>query len=951
MIDDLNFANLFRQTPEMVCILAGPEHRFELVNEAHIRVLGFDATGRTVREAQPESVEVHGILDDVYRTGVTAELREIAVTVTDRTRYFNLTYAARKDVLGHIDGIMILGSEVTEQVLARQAKDQHIAAQQRAQERAQRSEDQLTLALESSKVGFYDWNVPDDSFTLNPQMRAHWGIGNEERKWTLADLSELIHPDDRERVRRQVDVAMAERQPYQTEYRVIRPDGKIVWLEVRGKVHYSADGKPMRFSGTSTDISARVEHERDLQALANSMPQVVWTARPDGILDYTNQRWTDYSGSSEPARWLDFVFPSERAQVVTSWSASVASGRPYETELRLLRAADNSYRWHLVRAEPALDGSGQVTRWFGTCTDIDDQKRSEELFRFLSNVSEVLSRADDSYDYTRTVSIATRMAVPLVADWAAVDLLEADGSFRRLTVAHVDSEKVALANEIWRRWPATADDAVGVAEVVRTGRSEIISDLSDEALAAQSPDPERARAMRALGLKSSMRVPFYAREKLVGALTFGSAESGRRFSSNDLRFAEEFARRVGVAIDNAQLFRAALDARRVADEANRLKDEFLATISHELRTPLNAMLGWTRLLRGGKLPQDRHERALDTIERNAVTQAQLIEDLLDVARIVSGKLRLDTQPVGIAHVIEYAIDSLRLASDARKIQVVASLDARAGSIIGDPHRLGQVVWNLLSNAIKFTPRGGRINVRLERVDSSLRISVADSGQGIAPEFLPHVFERFQQEDGKITRSHGGLGLGLAISRHIVELHGGTISVASKGEGCGTTFTVMLPLAPLRQETRGTSSRLSSSVGNVDLTQRPELVDLKVLVVDDEADARDLVAAVLEQMGAQVTFAGSAAEALAAVARELPDVLLSDIGMPGEDGYALIRKFRELPNAAHIPAAALTAYARAEDRRKALDAGFMMHIPKPVEPDELISVIANLTRFAPRKTVD
>jgi CheY-like chemotaxis protein len=361
------------------------------------------------------------------------------------------------------------------------------------------------------------------------------------------------------------------------------------------------------------------------------------------------------------------------------------------------------------------------------------------------------------------------------------------------------------------------------------------------------------------------------------------------------------------------------------------------------------MLGWTRMLRGGKLPPEGQERALETIERNAVTQAQLIEDLLDVARIVSGKLRLDVQSVGVSHVVEHAIDSLRLASDARHIQVLTALDPRAGQIMGDPHRLGQVVWNLLSNAIKFTPRGGRINVTVERVDSSVRLSVADTGQGIAPEFLPHVFERFKQEDGKITRAHGGLGLGLAISRHIVELHGGTISVASKGEGMGAIFTVSLPVSPLRTEARATSSRLSSSVGQLDFQPRPELVDLKILVVDDEKDARDLVAAVLEQMGARVTSAGSAEEALTAVELELPDLLLSDIGMPGKDGYALIREFRALPHAASIPAAALTAYARAEDRRKALDAGYMMHIPKPVEPAELIAVIANLTRFSPRKT--
>ncbi len=832
MIDDENFANLFRQTPEMVCILAGPEHRFEFVNEAHIRALGFDATGQAVREAQPESVEVHGILDEVYRTGVTANLREIAVTLTDRTRYFNLTYAARRNAAGAVDGIMIMGSEITEQVLDRQARE-------RAQQRLQSSEHQLKQALLRSK-----------------------------------------------------------------------------------------------------------EHELDLRALADSMPQVVWTARPDGVLDYTNQRWTDYSSSSDPARWLDFVFPGERAQAVASWTAAVLSGAPYETEFRLLRASDETYRWHLVRAEPARDDAGRVTRWFGTCTDIDDQKRDENLFRFLADVSVELGRSVDD-DYAKTIAAVTRLAVPLVADWAAVDVLEADGQFRRLTVAHVDPKKLELAHELWRRWPPKRGDASGVARVVFTGESEISSNLSEEMLAATVTDPEQLALLRSLGLKSTICVPLHVRGKLVGAITLASAESGRRFTNDDLFVSQDFSRRVGAAIDSAQLFRSAIDARETADQANRLKDEFLATISHELRTPLNAMLGWTRMLRAGNLPEDRRERALETIERNAVTQAQLIEDLLDVARIASGKLRLDTQSVGIAHVVEYAIDSLRLASDARNVQVVTVLDSHAGHIIGDPHRLGQVMWNLLSNAIKFTPRGGRIHVRLERVDSSIRVSVSDTGQGIAPEFLPHVFERFKQEDGKITRTHGGLGLGLAISRHIVELHGGSISVTSKGEGQGSTFTVNLPVAPLVPEVQGMASGLDSSVGNLGFQNRPELLDLKILVVDDEADARDLIAAVLEQVGAKVRTAASAAEALTAVEQELPELLLSDIGMPGEDGYALIRRFRELPGAASIPAAALTAYARAEDRRKALDAGFMMHIPKPVEPAELLSIVANLTRFAAR----
>ncbi|MEO6419613.1 MAG: hybrid sensor histidine kinase/response regulator, partial [Polyangiaceae bacterium] len=366
--------------------------------------------------------------------------------------------------------------------------------------------------------------------------------------------------------------------------------------------------------------------------------------------------------------------------------------------------------------------------------------------------------------------------------------------------------------------------------------------------------------------------------------------------------------------------------------------------------PLNAMLGWTRMLRSGDLSSEKHDRALETIERNAVTQAQLIEDLLDVSRIISGKLRLDVQSVELAHIAEHAIDALRLASEAKNVRILTTIEDNAGQIMGDPHRLQQVVWNLLSNALKFTPRGGRIHLAVQRVDSSLKLSVADSGRGIAAEFLPHVFERFKQADGATTRAYGGLGLGLAISRHIVELHGGTIEVQSKGEGQGSTFTVLLPVSPIRQETRGTASRLASVAGAPPFEPRAELKDLRVLVVDDEEDARDLLVAVLEKCGSIVTAAGSAAEALEKIRAEVPDILLSDIGMPGEDGYALIRKVRGLDHASggNIPAAALTAYARAEDRRKALDAGYMMHVPKPVEPAELVAVIANLTRFAVRR---
>ena len=386
------------------------------------------------------------------------------------------------------------------------------------------------------------------------------------------------------------------------------------------------------------------------------------------------------------------------------------------------------------------------------------------------------------------------------------------------------------------------------------------------------------------------------------------------------------------------------EARRIAETANSLKDEFLATLSHELRTPLNAILGWSQILRSRALDREESEKALATIERNARAQNQLIDDLLDVSRIITGKLRLDVRPVDLSGVIKAAVEAARPAAEAKSIRLQTLLDPQAELISGDPDRLQQIVWNLLSNAIKFTPKNGRVQVRLERVNSHLEIVVSDTGKGIEPEFLQHVFDRFRQADQTSTRAFGGLGLGLAIVRQLVELHGGQASVASAGEGQGSTFTVSLPFLPLRNdERRGTEPKVHPKAATGKPLDCPqELEELSVLVVDDEPDARDLIKAVLKDCGAKVTIAASASEALEHLAQNSFDVLITDIGMPEEDGYALIKKLRAHDGEqSKIPAVALTAYARAEDRVLALRSGFQMHIAKPVEPAELIAVVANL----------
>ncbi len=408
--------------------------------------------------------------------------------------------------------------------------------------------------------------------------------------------------------------------------------------------------------------------------------------------------------------------------------------------------------------------------------------------------------------------------------------------------------------------------------------------------------------------------------------------------------------RGGVVVDvterkraEERLLEAEREARLDAERVGRMKDEFLATLSHELRTPLNAMLGWTQLLRRRRSPENIDE-GLDVIERNARTQAQLIEDLLDMSRIVAGKIRLDVQRVDLSEVIAAALDVVRPAAEAKGVRLVQTLDPQAGPVSGDPGRLQQILWNLLSNAVKFTPRHGRVHVVLERVASHVELSVADTGQGIGAAFLPHVFERFRQEDGTAGRAHGGLGLGLAIVKQLVELHGGQVNVTSAGESQGATFVVSLPIAPLKPvaDSADVQRAASPAVHSV-VDGGPSLARLKVLVVDDDRDARDILRYMLEECGADVITAENAGEALIALRVERPDLLLSDIGMPGVDGYELMRRIRQLgpEEGGRVPAVAISAFARSEDRRRALMAGYQMHLSKPVEPAELRAVCASL----------
>ncbi len=519
------------------------------------------------------------------------------------------------------------------------------------------------------------------------------------------------------------------------------------------------------------------------------------------------------------------------------------------------------------------------------------------------------------------------------ADSAFIALLTQNGT--ELEVLDAPGHDTTLLEE-WRRF--SIHTPVPLAETVRTRKP-----IWLESTAARIERyPHLANEYSQANYGAWLSIPLMVEGRAVGGMSLSFSEA-HPLSEDDRAFILALGQQCAQAIERARLYEAQLSARTAAEAANRTKDEFLATLSHELRTPLNAMLGWTKLLRTRKFDESTAARALETIDRNTKSLATLIEDILDVSRIIRGKLHLHIRPIELTPVIEAAIDAVQSAADAKAIQIEFILDPSAGIVSGDPDRLQQVVWNLLSNAIKFTPKGGRVEVELSRIDSFVQIRVSDTGKGISPEFLPFVFDRFRQADSSITRSYGGLGLGLAIVRHLIEMHGGTVRAESPGEEQGATFIVHLPVRVLSTEAK-TPQRNASAVESEESVDHSKVLEnLRLLVVDDEADARELLTTLLNFHGADVKAAASAGEALEMLQSWKPDLLISDIGMPLEDGYTLLGKVRALESSAlsQIPAIALTAYAREEDRIHAFEVGFQQHLSKPIEPNELVNAIAQL----------
>jgi signal transduction histidine kinase/ActR/RegA family two-component response regulator len=548
-------------------------------------------------------------------------------------------------------------------------------------------------------------------------------------------------------------------------------------------------------------------------------------------------------------------------------------------------------------------------------------QRERDRLSFLNEASTVLASA---LDYQTTLGHVAQLVVSHFADWCTIDVREVDGEFKRLFVTHRDPSQSVAVERMKRLLSRARSSAIPF--VIESGEPVLVPRIDWEALRARyADDPEALETSAALGATSYMIVPLIAAGRSFGAISIISSSPERIFGNSDLELACELGRRAGYAIDNARLYRQAQDA-------NRAKDEFLATLSHELRTPMTATLGWATMLRMQELPAETQRIAIETIERSTRAQAKLIDEILDVSRIVTGKLQLVVAPVNIRAIVEAALETIRPSIAAKGIELQVNLDDVTGQPLGDAARLQQVIWNLLSNSVKFTPSGGAIHVGLEEPDAkSVRITVRDSGCGIGRRFLPHIFERFRQADSSSSRTHGGLGLGLAIVKNIVELHGGTVHAESEGEGKGSTFTITLPVVAGVAATASPAIETSATLA---------LSGISVLLVEDEDDTRYMLSAALQSFGARVTAVRSAAAALEAAQTATPTVLVSDIAMPDEDGYSLLLKLRSssVERLKTVPAIALTAYARPEDREQILAAGFGFHITKPVDPISIVRAV-------------
>ena len=721
---------------------------------------------------------------------------------------------------------------------------------------------------------------------------------------------------------RMAPMILAMRTPEELEQEIVaRTDAERRLQEANADLERRVEDRTAELSRT---VAAQRASEERFRQLADAMPQIVWTARPEGVIDYSNRRWFEYTGSSERIgneEWGKIVHPDDLPTASRRWAESIQTGAAFEMEIRLMDRHTRGYRWHLIRTVPVRNEAGEIAHWYGTATDIHQQKRSGDAARFLAHASASLAALVDE---DSTLQKVASLAVPFFADWATVDLAEGDGTLRRVAVAHVDPSKVELAREVHRRFPPDPTTPHGVWNILRTGTSEMVTEITDSLLVESTKDAELLRIMRELGLKSYIGVPLRVRGKTLGVVTFIAAESGVLYDVSDLAVAEDLAHRAAIAMENMELYRE-------LRESDRRKDEFLATLAHELRNPLAPIRNGLQIMRLGGNNKESVERTQGIMERQLGQMVRLVDDLLDLSRISRGKIELRRERIELSTIVNSALETCDSAIKQQGHELTLNLPEEPVYVDGDRTRLAQSLCNLLGNAVKYSDKGGHIWLTVERQGSEAVVSVKDAGVGIPASMLPKVFDMFTQADRTLEKAQGGLGIGLAIVKRLVEMHGGSVEARSEGHGKGSEFVIRLPIAlsPVRKRP-------------VDSEAIPagRTACRRILVVDDNVDAASSLSVMLDIMGHQVRTAHDGESGIEVAAAFHPDLILMDIGMPKLNGYDACRRIREQPWGENIEMVALTGWGQADDRRKSQEAGFDRHMVKPVDLDVLTKLLAH-----------
>jgi PAS domain S-box-containing protein len=723
-----------------------------------------------------------------------------------------------------------------------------------------------------------------------------------------------------------------------------RKDGTLIPISLTVSPIFDDDRRVIGASKIARDISERAQAgiaTRRLAAVVESSDDAIVTKDLNGIITSWNaaaERMFGYTAAEAIGRSIRMLIPEELQDEEDMVLARIRAGAKIDHFETVRQRKDGSRLSISLTVSPIRNQHGEIVGASKIARDITERSRllvaarehAENTEKLNAVGAAVVSTLDRETIVQKVTDIATELTrAEFGAFFYNVTDPESGDAYMLYTLS-------GARREAFAKFPNPRATAL-FAPTFHGEAPVRIDDVKTDPRYGKNP-PYHGMPAGHLPVRSYLAVPVRGLAgNVLGGLFFGHSQVGM-FTAQHERLAVGVAAWASVALENARLYED-------AQTANRLKDEFLAVLSHELRTPLNAIVGYARLLRGGILSGEKAARGLETLERNATWLTQIVEDVLDVSRIVSGKIRLDVQPVELPLIIDNAIATIQPAADAKSIRLQTIVDPNVGPVSGDPGRLQQVVWNLVSNAVKFTPKNGRVQIRLERVDSHIEIAVSDTGIGIRADFLPYVFERFRQAEAGTTRKTGGLGLGLAIVRHIVEMHGGTVDASSDGDGKGATFRVRLPLMIVHPEPRQAPREHPRTERREPLTGLGGLDGIRVLAIDDEEDALSLLRVVLEAAGAEVTTVSSSSRAVERIAEAKPHVLIIDLGMPEMDGFELIGQIRKSndPAIRNVPAAALTAFARSEDRTKALRSGFEMHLAKPVDPGELVASVATLAR--------